>query len=98
MRISDWSSDVCSSDLLGGQQRQEGVEGIGERRAVGDGAAGAALEGNTVDGVADVFYGHDDGFLCALDADIQAAAVAGAVGLRLGRQNLGAVEIGRAHV
>src|SRR3546814_13267761 len=83
MRISDWSSDVCSSDLLGGQQRQEGVEGIGQRRAVGDGAAGAALEGNTVDGVADVFYGHDDGFLCALDPDVQTAAMAGAVSLRL---------------
>src|SRR3546814_8958996 len=26
MRISDWSSDVCSSDLRGPQQRQLGVE------------------------------------------------------------------------
>src|SRR3546814_20770657 len=30
MRISDWSSDVCSSDLLGA------VEGTGERRHVGN--------------------------------------------------------------
>src|SRR3546814_7309971 len=24
MRISDWSSDVCSSDLVGGKQREQG--------------------------------------------------------------------------
>src|SRR3546814_2700772 len=26
MRISDWSSDVCSSDLLGGQHRQRNAD------------------------------------------------------------------------
>src|SRR3546814_3465042 len=45
MRISDWSSDVCSSDLR--QQQQTVVGGIvGEDRAIGgtDDAADAILE------------------------------------------------------
>src|SRR3546814_8575193 len=32
MRISDWSSDVCSSDLTGGERRQEHVFGVGQPR------------------------------------------------------------------
>src|SRR3546814_13222034 len=31
MRISDWSSDVCSSDLAGARQVQGTVNGLGER-------------------------------------------------------------------
>src|SRR3546814_13653922 len=44
MRISDWSSDVCSSDLAGG------AAGMGEREVDGDAAAlGAADERRLVD-------------------------------------------------
>src|SRR3546814_14511947 len=31
MRISDWSSDVCSSDLLGGCGISVGLAGVGRR-------------------------------------------------------------------
>src|SRR3546814_20874153 len=41
MRISDWSSDVCSSDLLEGLFRFDGVAPGDEFRAVAAGAAGA---------------------------------------------------------
>src|SRR3546814_1056682 len=36
MRISDWSSDVCSSDLKTLAERRECVEGIERPRAIGD--------------------------------------------------------------
>src|SRR3546814_8271286 len=51
MRISDWSSDVCSSDLVGGAggavpdddgvgaHRLQGQRGVLERLALGDGGA-----------------------------------------------------------
>src|SRR3546814_17869518 len=35
MRISDWSSDVCSSDLVAGEGRR-GVAGVGEFEDAGD--------------------------------------------------------------
>src|SRR3546814_5097005 len=46
VRISDWSSDVCSSDLLGGDTRDRGVaEALeGDREQQGD-IAPADLEG-----------------------------------------------------
>src|SRR3546814_9207449 len=34
MRISDWSSDVCSSDLIVPRQHVGGVRGRGERRGL----------------------------------------------------------------
>src|SRR3546814_3140843 len=38
MRISDWSSDVCSADLFeAGGQREGGFEQQRERRILGDG-------------------------------------------------------------
>src|SRR3546814_13117206 len=42
MRISDWSSDVCSSDLRLGRlrRRRPAQRGGGEGRAAGGGAAG----------------------------------------------------------
>src|SRR3546814_1491390 len=45
MRISDWSSDVCSSDLLGDRVLEEAVELTGGRvqRADGTGAGFVAL-------------------------------------------------------
>src|SRR3546814_6585679 len=35
MRISDWSSDVCSSDLLAGTERHRRHAALGEREVVG---------------------------------------------------------------
>src|SRR3546814_5365405 len=32
MRISDWSSDVCSSDLQGDQQRRQPEDGLDDER------------------------------------------------------------------
>src|SRR3546814_6640656 len=32
MRISDWSSDVCSSDLTGDERRLQSGAGLGQRR------------------------------------------------------------------
>src|SRR3546814_15112299 len=34
MRISDWSSDVCSSDLRSGRHRLELIDVVAEHRAV----------------------------------------------------------------
>src|SRR3546814_13743415 len=52
MRISDWSSDVCSSDLLGakrtfiGLSQAAGTSGSGRAaEGVGDGVAAVAAEG-----------------------------------------------------
>src|SRR3546814_11887990 len=47
MRISDWSSDVCSSDLIAEALRHFAAlpvqrEAVGEDRAIGRAAAGAA--------------------------------------------------------
>src|SRR3546814_1321677 len=39
MRISDWSSDVCSSDLLAGEHLAAGVGGFLRRDAIFDGGA-----------------------------------------------------------
>src|SRR3546814_14372555 len=41
MRISDWSSDVCSSDLASGPQHSSGCR---DQRAVGVEAIGTAVE------------------------------------------------------
>src|SRR3546814_56276 len=49
MRISDWSSDVCSSDLLIHDLRR--VVGPGRLGAIGGGALGAARERNLFDTV-----------------------------------------------
>src|SRR3546814_12211001 len=43
MRISDWSSDVCSSDLVAEPQRRRDTLGL----AAGDGAAEPAARGVT---------------------------------------------------
>src|SRR3546814_19203019 len=47
MRISDWSSDVCSSDLLAGREEvgrhPDDVDHLG-RRSVGEGGAGEPRE------------------------------------------------------
>src|SRR3546814_14217306 len=36
MRISDWSSDVCSSDLRRRQPERQDDAGVGDRREVGE--------------------------------------------------------------
>src|SRR3546814_17062102 len=57
MRISDWSSDVCSSDLLGGEARQV-------VRAAGLGAgAGEPLS-------AEGLHAHHRADLVAVDVDV----------------------------
>src|SRR3546814_10681473 len=49
MRISDWSSDVCSSDLLGGQYRANPSGGYGIR--AGTGGAGISVGDLIINGV-----------------------------------------------
>src|SRR3546814_17487363 len=49
MRISDWSSDVCSSDLMGHGGRLAGDEvqaGLGQRLGAGFGDPAGAAEGH----------------------------------------------------
>src|SRR3546814_13127933 len=50
MRISDWSSDVCSSDLLGRRQarRREQAAGILLAHVVGEGLEALAAGGDEV--------------------------------------------------
>src|SRR3546814_4304117 len=43
MRISDWSSDVCSSDLSAGPEEMEPAEGFGEAASVEPDSAEADL-------------------------------------------------------
>src|SRR3546814_8936915 len=53
MRISDWSSDVCSSDLLCANLHYDGTNWRLKRTA--SGAAALILEGNALNGAID-FY------------------------------------------
>src|SRR3546814_328704 len=56
MRISDWSSDVCSSDLEAGQR----LPGVGEQHVLDEGdAAGGAFDVGEDDGV---HVSRDSGF------------------------------------
>src|SRR3546814_11949525 len=45
MRISDWSSDVCSSDLIAEAQRRAGIMAYGGENGGGVGGAVAAATG-----------------------------------------------------
>src|SRR3546814_3363123 len=48
MRISDWSSDVCSSDLIGGRRdgtEQRGAQSSGQPRGQGAPRSGRKVEG-----------------------------------------------------
>src|SRR3546814_6385741 len=69
MRISDWSSDVCSSDLHAGHHRGDGhVRG-------GDARTAEAVEGDAAGG--DVVAGVEGGHapeVAALGADLHARA------------------------
>src|SRR3546814_17794605 len=52
MRISDWSSDVCSSDLVGVEPRDRGGGGGGLGGAlIGGGVERLALEVGKIDGI-----------------------------------------------
>src|SRR3546814_16857464 len=66
MRISDWSSDVCSSDLAGDEFGNEemivGVEPFGHlhrRRVGGMGAAGMGMAGLRAAGHGEIEVGAD---------------------------------------
>src|SRR3546814_3448364 len=62
MRISDWSSDVCSSDLAGAD-----AEGECPERTVGGGVAVAADDGHAGLGQAELGTDHvDDAAMCAV--------------------------------
>src|SRR3546814_12551285 len=61
MRISDWSSDVCSSDLVDAVDREERVEG-GLRRAIADARKGCeAAADHRAPGAAAFDHGGDEG-------------------------------------
>src|SRR3546814_20094353 len=101
LRISDWSSDVCSSDLIGGFRNHRHVDGdavalLDAARLQGIGEAADVLEELTIGDV--LLLGGavalpDDGGVVQLGrqvtVDAVVAGVGGAVGVPL-------VEIGRA--
>src|SRR3546814_8480184 len=93
MRISDWSSDVCASDLRRAGQRQVGIAEPGRphrRRLV---EAGRLLVGRQVDDVADARLTQ------TLDVGGHKPARRNDAGRRGGRVgDLRHAEIGRAHV
>src|SRR3546814_9945116 len=110
MRISDWSSDVCSSDLVGilagaaGGIRDadpgEEVDGLGH----GGGAPGAAMDADRLrDLVADRIDGvqarhrllEDHGDVVATNSPKRLVVERGEIA---DRAVLAAKEIGRAHV
>src|SRR3546814_1921207 len=77
MRISDWSSDVCSSDLIASSQgdnayavfRLPEIEYVG-RFAVGAGEYGATSETDGIEAVAGSFGpAYPDGIFLAQDGD-----------------------------
>src|SRR3546814_15102585 len=78
MRISDWSSDVCSSDLqqVGGELAAELVDlGVGERLAhVGEGGAVAELADRALE------HGQDRGELVGIDLRRNASGIMGQPG------------------
>src|SRR3546814_6495718 len=101
MRISDWSSDVCSSDLFSCEETTMGVQieamDGGRLKVTGDVESLLNLPGRAVtDGFS---FAFSDGTLIRGHHDIAtgrchlALAVEGAAMVRIMRQ-----EIGRAHV
>src|SRR3546814_10682449 len=97
MRISDWSSDVCSSDLLGlflydhigGRKKLPATRSVDLRRH----AAGAPLQPHYVRGFEYSDGAVDDARLVVLNA--RDAADKGA---RLRTRTRAEAKIGRAHV
>src|SRR3546814_18760475 len=59
MRISDWSSDVCSSDLFVGQQRVEINRRLGHADALALGRNRAVQKGQRLAIVEPVDFGHE---------------------------------------
>src|SRR3546814_1171668 len=68
MRISDWSSDVCSSDLRDGHHNQRRPHGFGRAIRHGDLRLGKTLLGDRGEVVADLgqagMVQHRLGFAC----------------------------------
>src|SRR3546814_6745616 len=97
MRISDWSSDVCSSDLAAQFARDEGGEGrlAGGAVAVAEHEVGAGHGAVLAGGVAAGRHG------VAVHMPHLAEAAMNVIERRLHRPMIGlpaALEIGRAHV
>src|SRR3546814_9549297 len=99
MRISDWSSDVCSSDLLG----PTGADGRSAYQvAVANGYAGtesewlASLHGTGDTSALDARVGEVEGDVAALQG--QAATQAGLATALDTRVDTAPGKIGRAHV
>src|SRR3546814_7480696 len=87
MRISDWSSDVCASDLLADPVFLRGEELVGEREERRLAAAAGEERGGDIGGIA-----HE---VAELDAHMAGLhIVRGELGNTLGRE--GGAEIGRA--
>src|SRR3546814_3819379 len=69
MRISDWSSDVCSSDLLGGDEAGVYADHAGLQR-LADAPDAAHVAGVEVGGEAELgVVGERDGLLLGLEAE-----------------------------
>src|SRR3546814_7258854 len=64
MRISDWSSDVCSADLDEGCGGEDGVGGVGVEaaQALGQGVVEGAQGAGAPEGVEERGVVHGDGF------------------------------------
>src|SRR3546814_20465101 len=99
LRISDWSSDVCSSDLIGGFRNHRHVDGdavalLDATRLQGIGEAAAVLEELAIGDVL-VLGGAvalpDDGGVVLLGRQVTVDAVVAGVGVAIGLTLDGAV-------
>src|SRR3546814_10188182 len=98
MRISDWSSDVCSSDLGAGEGPAFRVQPTGPRRIRWDNAPGT-MTGSTRMTLPPVERTPAFAFLeSPLDRAEHLRDDAGVLAARWPRARVVVVEIGRAHV
>src|SRR3546814_7771346 len=82
MRISDWSSDVCSSDLGGLMAAQEGamVKRFHPGRAAQSGVYSAELASRDFTGIVDVLEASYGGYLSAYSDKPDAARLTDGLG------------------
>src|SRR3546814_5018661 len=103
MRISDWSSDVCSSDLTSKQGLHTMTRLNGKTAVITGGATGiglAAAKRFIEEGAFVFIFGRRQEALDAAVAELgpDARAVQGSVSDEADLDRLFAAEIGRAHV